>query len=256
MKNNMNNLAVLFVFWLILTLGCGGGSSSKDNIVERGRLKFTGFKFYVNGKRWSPEGDKDFAEKVNWCDTSPNPNVEILRCPGGPANYDVTYILRMKNDKPEVQKIDGGLPSIWTGEDGHWLLFSKFFVNVETGEKIDIKLVLFNDGREKAIYPLIVVGVSPDLKTIVELPSDYTAKDRADDALPIWIIDVETGKVDERKVSLTKNRWLTKHQDPQNNIQPPPEPSKNFVWERGADGRDKLIVPQLLEKTEVKKDNK
>ena len=250
----MSNLAILFAFGLLLTLGCGDGAG--ENKVERGRLKFAGFKFYVNGKKWSPPDDKDFAEKVNWCDTSPNPNVEILRCPGSSGNYEMTYILRMKDDKPEVQKIDEGLPSIWMGEDGHWLLFSKFFINVETGEKIDIKLLPFNDGRERDIYPLIVVGVSPDLKTIVELPSDYTSKDRADDALPIWIIDVETGKVDERKVSLTKHRWLTKHQDPQNNIQPPPEPSKHFVWERGADGRDKLIVPQLLEKTEVKKDNK
>ncbi len=252
----MSNLAILFAFWLLLTLGCGDGNGSKENKVERGRLKFAVNKFYVNGKKWSPEGDKDFADKVNWCDTSPNPQVEILRCPGSSGNYETTYILRMKDDKPETQKIDEGLPSIWTGEDGHWLLFSKFYVNVETGEKIDIKLVPFNDGREKNVYPLIVVGVSPDLKTIVELPSDYSAKDRADDAVPIWIIDVETGKVDERKVSLTKYRWLTKSALPRDDIQPPSEASKHFVWERGADGRDKLIVPQLLEKTETEKDKK
>lgn len=252
MKTNMSNLSILFAFWLLLTLGCGDGA--KENKVERGRLKFAGFKFYVNGKKWSPPDDKDFADKVNWCDTSPNPNVEILRCPGSQLNYDVTYILRMKDDKPEVQKIDEGLPSIWTGEDGHWLLFSKFFVNVETGEKIDLKINPHNGGKENTTYPLGVGGVSPDLKTIVEIPNGFDAKDRAADAVPIWIVDVETGKAEERKVSLTKNSWLTKHKDPQNDIQPPPEPSKYFVWEKGADGKDKLIVPQLLEKTEKKED--
>lgn len=104
------------------------------------------------------EDDKDFADKINWCDTSPNPNVEILRCPGGPFNYDVTYILRMKNDKPEVQKINEGLPSIWTGEDGHWLLFKKYYVNVETVEKISFKVYPHNGGEENTIYPLREFG--------------------------------------------------------------------------------------------------
>lgn len=256
MKTNMNNLSILFAFWLLLTLGCGDGSSSKENKVERGRLKFAGFKFYVNDKKWSPPDDKDFAEKVNWCDTSPNPDVEILRCPGGSGNYDTTYILRMKDDKPEVQKIDEGLPNVWTGEDGHWLLFSKFYVNVETGEKINLKVNRHDGGAENKIYPLGVGGVSPDLKTVVEIPNGFDAKDRAADAVPIQIIDVETGIVVERKVSLTKHRWLTKSALPRDDVQPPPEPSRYFVWEKGADGKDKLVVPPALEDTEKREDKK
>ena len=256
MKNNMSNLAILFAFWLFLTLGCGNGSGAKEDKVERGRLNYVGHKFYVNGKKWSPADDKDFADKVNWCDTSPNPQVEILRCPGSSINYEVTYILRMQNDKPELQKIDEGLPSIWTGEDGHWLLFSKFYVNVETGAQIDLKVNPHNGSAENTIYPLGVGGVSPDLKTVIEIPNGFDAKDRANDAVPIWIVDVETGKAEERKVSLTKNPWLTKSAISRDNIQPPPEPSKHFVWKKGADGKDKLVVPQFLEENELKKDKK
>lgn len=135
-------------------------------------------------------------------------------------------------------------------------IIKQIYVNVETGEKINFKVNPHNRSAENTIYPLGVGGVSPDLKTVIEIPNGFDAKDRAADAVPIWIVDVETGKAVERKVSLTKNPWLTKHKDPQNDIQLPPEPSKHFVWEKGADGKDKLIVPQFLEETEDKTEDK
>ena len=99
-----------------VALGCHySGSNDRESKVERGRLKFakcaidinTGKdpiyrdveqKVFVNGREWSPSGDQKFAGKLNWCDTSPNPRVEILRCFGDASeNYDTTYILRMKS---------------------------------------------------------------------------------------------------------------------------------------------------------------
>lgn len=261
---------MLLAFWLFLTLGCGQYKSIGDSDpprVERGRLKFEKFVtnlvigrepvyrnveqyLFVNGKKWSPEGEPDFADKLNWCDTSPNPKVEMLRCISGASeDYKYTYIFRMRDDKPEIQKIDEGLPNIWANEDGRWLLFGQFRLNVETGEKVEMKVIPLA-GQTAAILPLFVIGVSPDMKTIVELPDNMTKKEGADEMLTLWIIDTETGKTVERKVSFTKYPWLTDHENPDNDIQPPPAPSKHFVWEKDANGKDILVVPELLEKVE------
>ena len=114
------------------------GESSNERKTERGRLKFVisatsihsntrsiyrsvHSSFYVDGKEWSPEGDKDFAEKFESCDTSPNKNVEILRCFSGFGETPkATYILRMKNDKPEIKKIEAGNECTWIDDDGRW----------------------------------------------------------------------------------------------------------------------------------------
>ena len=270
----MSNLSILFAFWLFLTLGCGsykGIGDSDARKVERGRLKFQKFVtnlvigpepiyrdveqyLFVNGKKWSPEGEPGFADKLNWCDASPNKEIEILRCFGDASeNYKTTYIVRMKNDQPEIQKIDEGLPSTWANSDGRWLLFKRFRLNVETGDKVNMKDVPLA-GETAEILPLFVVGVSPDLKTIVELPDNMSKKEGAEEFLTLWIIDTETGNLDARKVSLTKNPWLDDHDNGgvDDDFMPPPAPSKNFVWEKDANGRDRLILPQLSEKIEKK----
>ena len=77
-KINLQNLSILIIVYLFLVLACGGNSIGKNNGVERGRLKYD-FGFYVNGKKWSPKGDENLSKRINWCDTSPNPQVEILR---------------------------------------------------------------------------------------------------------------------------------------------------------------------------------
>src|SRR4051812_31197707 len=101
MKINLQNLSILIVVCLFLVLACGGGTGKGSNSgVERGRLKYDS-DFYVNGKRFLPKGDENLSKRINWCDTSPNPKVEILRCFGDASeNYKTTYILRMKGDEP------------------------------------------------------------------------------------------------------------------------------------------------------------
>lgn len=100
-------------------------------------------------------------------------------------------------------------------------------------------------GQTAEILPLFVVGVSPDMKTIVELPDTMSKTEDAEEFLTLWIIDTETGKLDARKVSLTKNSWLTDHYnvDLNNDFVPSPVTSKYFVWEEDAKGKDRLVSP-------------
>jgi hypothetical protein len=256
---NLNNFSVLLLVWTILVLGCTGKNVSATDEdapkVERGRLKFAKSVkylnvgrepvsreveqfFFVGGKEWKPENDPNLADRINWCDTSPNPKVEILRCFGDASeNYKTTYILRMKNDKPDFIKINEGLPSIWIDDDGRWLLFGKSYLNVETGEKIEIKVIPVERQNDDSIPVNFVIGVSPDMKTIATLTDRATQKEGAEEFLTVRTFDIETGKAENQQVSFTKNPWLKDHKDPDNDIQPPPPPSKKIVWEK--DKQDK-----------------
>jgi hypothetical protein len=258
MRRNQNNLLIGLLTLAAFALGCGSsykGVNDADTRVERGRLRFTQSvidlhtqtapiyrhvqpNFFVNGRRWSPAGDEKLADRINWCDTSPNPKVEILRCFGGAGeNYSTTYILRMKDDQPELQRIDEGTGSVWTDEDGRWLLFRKLLLNVETGEKMEVRGMPFADDKVASAPVQYVVGISPDRKTIVAMPDGATRREGAEDFLTLWIIDAETGGVEKRKVSFTKNPWLKDHEGPENNIQPPPAASKKFQWVKDRQGK-------------------
>ncbi len=274
MKINRKNLSILGAVWLFLVFGCTSKNTDADDPdaqkVERGRLKFAkGLKslrigssyvyrdvkqyFFVNGKPWTPTDDPDFADKIGGCDSSPNPQVEILQCGGDVTeNYATTYILRMKGDQPEIQKLDEGGGSVWINADGRWLLFRKFFVNVETGAKIEVKGMPFLDPKSSAPVTY-VIGISPDLKTVVAMVDSMVQKEGKKEYLYLRIIDTESGNVDYRKTDFKKYPWLKSWKNPVGNIQPPPEPSKSFVWEKGKDGKDKIVVPELLEDTRKKK---
>jgi hypothetical protein len=279
----MNNLLILFVFWLFLVLGCGGssglnspgnGDNPNELVSQRGRLKFvasatsihtntrsiyrsTSRAFYVDGKEWSPEGEPEFAERFEDCDTSPNKNLEILRCVSGFGEEPkATYILRMKDNKPEIKKIEAGNDGTWIDDDGRWLLFKKLYYNIETDEQIPFKGMPFADEEYGSSPVQYVLGVSPDKKTIVtifdSIPRTITKNgiETTEKFLTLWIVDTEKGVFEKRRVSFTKNKWLADYQEPYDDILPPAATAKSFVWKRGADGKDALVVPQLLEKVE------
>lgn len=263
------DLIILFMIGLCLVLGCSRNNISETDKdapkTERGRLKFAKglhslrigdryvFRdvtqyFFFEGKPWEPADDKTLADRINWCDTSPNPEVEILRCfSDASENYRYTYILRVKDDKPEVVKIDESLGSVWIDADGRWLLFRKFFQNVETDEKIPVKGMPFVDDPSGSAPVTYVLGVSPDKKTVVA-GTDLAAPS-SDPLLTVTlrVIDTETGSTEARKVSLAKYPWLKDHEDPANNMQPPPAASTKFVWKKDSRGRDRLDVPEPLE---------
>lgn len=268
MKQNRQNSAFVIIILLFVGLACSGSSTDKSDEnaskVERGRLKFVKnatalsigenpifrdvkYHFYGNGKEWSPKDDANFADKMNWCDTSPNPKVEILRCFGNLSeDYSTTYILRMKGDEVDVQKLDEGVGSVWINDDGRWLLFRKFFFNVETGEKIEVKGMLWADDKNASAPVIYVIGVSPDMKTVVAMPNNSPKKEGNEEFLSLKIIDTESGKVENKRASFTKYPWLKDYKEPKNDIQPSPEPQRNFVWKKDENGKDYLIIPELL----------
>ena len=281
MKINMNNLLILVVIGLFLVIGCGGSSDTgapygddpNARKIERGRLKFVisatsihtkttsiyrsvHSQFYVDGKEWSPDGEPEFAEKFEMCDSSPNLNLEVLLCSSGFGEApQSTYILRMKNDKPEVVKIEAGNDFTWIDDDGRWLIFKKLFYNIETDEKIEFNGMPFPDEVNSSPRTSLR-AVSPDKKTIVtnfgDSPRTETknGKEGTEKFVTLWIVDTEKGEFEKRKVSFTKNPWLNDHKQPEKDFIPPPETYRHFVWKKDADGRDRLVVPQLLEKVE------
>ena len=252
MKTNLQNSAILIVICVSLVLACGGSGIGKNNGVERGRLKYD-HGFYVNGKRFYPKGDENLSKRINWCDTSPNPNVEILRCFGDASeDYNTTYILRINGDEAQIQKLDDGTGSVWINEEGKWLLTGKFFYNVETDEKIEVKGMISADDKNSSAPVQYVIAVSPDMKTVVIMPDNTTYWEGEEEFISMKTIDTETGKVDVWKTSYTKNRWLKSYKQPENDFQPPPEPQRNFVWKKGSDGKDKIITPILLPETKKK----
>lgn len=254
MNKTFQNLSLLLVILFFLVLGCGGSSSSHySSGVKRGRLEYNSGSFWVNGREWKPENDATLTHRINWCDTSPNPKVEIIRCfSDASENYSFTYILRIKDDKPEVTKLEEGLGSVWVNDEGKWLLFRKFYFNVETSERKEVKGIPWSDDPNSSAPVQYVIAISPDMKTVVAVLDSVPTTETTFRSLKLRLIDTETGKIEDRKVNFSENTWLHDHENPHDDFQPPPSPSKKFVWEKGADGKDKIKVPALLENIELK----
>jgi hypothetical protein len=260
------HLLMMVAIAALLALGCTRTNESASDPdaprTKRGRLEFAkglhslrvGDKyvfrdvsqhFFLGGKEWHPPTDPDLAERINWCDTSPDPALEMLRCfSDASESYRYTYLLRMKGDEGEVTKLDEGLGSVWIDAEGHWLLFRKYYYNVVTDEKIAIKGMPGADDPDPPAPVQYVLGVSPDKKTVI---GEYDlAADSKTGLGKLRIIDTVEGKVEIRLVSVAKYPWLKDHQDPANDIQPPPAASTRFVWKKDATGRDRLVEPELL----------
>lgn len=252
MNKSFQNLSLLIIICIFFVAGCGGSSSKYSSGVKRGRLEYN-YGFWVNGNKWSPENDANLTNRINWCDTSPNPKVEIIRCfSDASENYRYTYILRMKDDKPELTKLEEGLGSVWVDDDGRWLLFRKFYYNVETTERKEVKGMPWSDDPNSSAPVQYVIAISPDMKTVVAVLDSVPYVETTFRSLKLRLIDTETGTFEDRKVNFSENTWLHDHENPHDDFQPPPSPSKKFVWEKGTDGRDKIKVPALLENIEVK----
>ena len=271
------NLTVPMLILMFVVLGCG---ESKTDEVKSGRLKYVetlkygsvgthgsqGWyvndrEFFVNGKRWSPDGIKtaDIAD----CYNSPNEKVEALKCYSYIDLKQQIYVLRMKNDQPEWLKIsDAGGDSdsgIWVGE-GHWLLFKDFYFNIETSERKEIKGL--------PAYPKDnFMAASPDLETIIYeescLMSLYDSETR--EKIPnklldercqkhydsgiykgvaaYWLIDTKTGGVKILELKEDEYPSLKRGIDI-----PAGSRESNFkkmlVWEKDKNGKDQLIAPK------------
>ena len=203
---------------------------------------------FFDGKPWAPDKDKDLADRLGGCDTSPNPNIEMLRCSGGfSEGYRYTYLFRVKNNRPEIKKIDDdcGKGPMWIDTDGRWMLLQKCYYNVETDEKIPVKGMPFTEDDMGSVPIQYVLAVSPDKKTVIG-SYDLAAEEKNGEKLvKLFNIDTVAGTREIRFASLTKYPWLKDHEQPSVDIVPPPAAAKNFVWKKDAAGKDILVTPQL-----------
>lgn len=263
---------------LALVLACGP-SKSKTQEFKSGRLKYvetlhygsvgshgsqgwyvSDRNFYVNEKRWSPDGIK--VSDIAGCEPSPNTSVEALKCYSFADLKELVFVLRMKNDSPEWVTVSdaaygsGDNLGEWVG-DGRWLLFRDYYFNVSTSERKPVKGLPDDPGK-------YFRAASPDLKTIIyeeycfttrfDLPADKPrdkeierqcklSNEHIDKGIKaFWLIDAETGDVKilelkkqkfpmlDRSKDLAERRWLETFQ-------------KMLVWEKDKDGKDRLAYP-------------
>lgn len=272
-----HKINLIFVFCLLFfVLNCGGESKFEE--VKSGRLRFvktlryglvgthgskgwyvSDRKFFVNDKNWSPE-NVDVKEDVSYCEPSPNESLELLKCESYSGSKGSVFILRFNGENPEWIKASdapygrGNNFGEWTGK-GRWLLFRKYFFNVETSEKKEIKDLPSDPGE-------YFRAASPDLRTIVFEETCYPAdegrkgneqickdsNERHTKGLAGYLlIDAETGKREmfelkkdkfdwlfwDRKDFATRAEWLAFFQS-------------KFVWEKDKSGKYKLIAPTNL----------
>lgn len=217
-------------------LACVHKIGIKDSYAEEKRYNL-GTKVYFAGELFAPDDYKNFNEFVAGCEASPDKSVTALKISGVEYEKGGMFLLRIENKKAVLTKIadyrsesDGE----WTG-DGRWLLFKDYFINVETGERRDIKSLPRNPNY------LSLVGISPDLKTVVM----YGKQD--DEFLGLMLIDTETGQTTEPKFERAKYEWLLDrtHAAP-NTGAAHIWISNQFKWEKDASGKDRLVYPSAV----------
>ncbi len=276
---NLQNLTLFLSLW-ILFFGIGCSSKTDYETVQSGRLKFiktlkygsvgthgsqgwyvSERNFYVNDRSWKPEGI-DVNDNLISCESSPNREVEALKCES-PANLkEWTFVLRMKDDKPEWMVASespydkGKNYGEWTG-DGKWLLFFDSLFNVETFEKREVKgLPSAPEDHFRAVSPdlekIIYQGdcfSGGNLSEEVERRRKRTC-DNHDDYFKnktevLWIIEAKTGETKLLELSREKYDWLVwdknKFQDQQK--------WKDFylqqiIWGKDPDGKYQLVSPK------------
>jgi hypothetical protein len=252
MSNNRCNLVLLAVVFLMI-VNCNYYEERKTIEIKRGALACVeeigygaagthggkgwvriGFDILVNGKKWLPDDYGEFMKDTASCETSPEKSLEILKFVNVDFNKGGIYLLRLKNGKPELQKIsekhDSKNQGKWTN-DGRWLLFQDHFIDVETGERKNIKRL--PDAPESNF-----LGVSPDLHSIVYRESGFLELNQngsdeqwktwqanvENGILALWVIDAETGEVKVVKLKRDDYRWLL------DKSHPIPETGANHLW--------------------------
>ena len=270
LRNSGCDLAIVLLVVIFCSIGCSSTNRGENDPnapkTVRGRLKFAKSlrslrvgdhyvyrdvdqALFFNDEMWSPPGDEDLADRLGGCDASPDPKLEMLRCGGGFAEgYRTTYLFRIKNDRPEIKKIDEdcGAGPMWIDTDGKWMLLQKCYYNVVTDEKLPVKGMPFTEDEMGSTPIQYVLGVSPDKKTVIGSYDLSPDEVKGDSLVKLFNIDTVTGKREIRFASIKKYPWLKDHEDPSNDIVPPPATNAKFVWKKDATGRDVLVAPELL----------
>ena len=62
--------------------------------------------------------------------------------------------------------------------------------------------------------------------------------------MTLRLIDIETGKIDERPVNATRNPWI--YDSETRHLKGGLWIGSKFIWERDKQGNDRLVFPELL----------
>ncbi len=271
------NFMLPMMILIVVILGCGGESKTEEE--RSGRLKFVkklrygsvgthgsqGWYvndryFKVNDQSWSPAGIE--VKDISGCYASPNEAVEALNCHSFKGGKERAYVLRIKTDKPEWVTASDDIYSSgnnlgeWIG-DGRWLLFTNYYFNVETSEKIEIKGL--PDDPESHLR-----AVSPDLKTIIYEETGFTTRldlppnesheeeikkqyklfyeHREKGIVAFWLIDTASGKM--KLLELKKEKYpILSRTGTHSHIDWLRDFQKMLVWEKDKEGKYQLIFP-------------
>ena len=256
------NIVVVGLILLCLILGCSGKTDDTE-VVSNGvitfmkRLKYGSVGthgsqgFYVASRHimykndeWTPPEGKKYVDDISSCETSPNSSVKVLKCVVIKTDGGGTILIREKNDQPETQQISEGYDNKnegeWVNFEGRWLLFRNYLFNVETGERKDIKQLPEDPGGSYRS----LIGMSPDMKTAVFQGKVVSKDDAKERLVTLRLIDIDTGKIDERPVNATRNPWI--YDSETRYLKGGLWIGSKFIWEKDALGRDKLVFPELL----------
>jgi hypothetical protein len=211
------------------------------------------FEITVDRNKWEPH--EEFLNDLASCEASSDPNLEVLKFSNVDHDKGGTFILRLKDGKPETQKITEKYESKDQGEwtnDGHWLLFQEYMTNVVTGERKNIK-------RLPESPETNFLGVSPDLQTIVYLESGFLElnqngsekqwrtwqKNVENGILALWLIDADTGKVEVVQLRRDTYSWLLDRSHPIKDVGANHLwISNQFKWAKDSKDRYRLEYPK------------
>lgn len=236
----------LVVILFTIAEGCSSRSIEKSS----GRLAFAKDVFTTprsvnqmllfDGKMWAPPEDRNLADRINWCDASPNPKVEALRCYSD--DNKSTFVILILGNSPQVKTFDEPLGSAWIDDDGKWILFHKRFFNVETLEELPV-----NGLDSDFVIANVLLGVSPDKRTVLLGFSFGLYGPKSSPYYGLEIVDLATGATTQKKVDWAKYPWVV----PDDNAKFAPDErraaSKHVEWKKDADGKDAVAVPELVE---------
>ncbi|MBL8019276.1 MAG: hypothetical protein JNM27_06405 [Leptospirales bacterium] len=202
------------------------GTIACTEMVERRRVNNYWWELSANGKPFIPPGGD--SNKVGTCTISQNPAASVFVYILGES----LFAFQVVAGKPTISEITGppGLDSIqqmkklvWSCS-GDCLIWPGHLVLVKTGEV-----------RKLPRTDLDLIGISPDLKTIVA--EDSRASDVEQGLISLALIDSETGKPSKRRLSRNKHNWLLDRTRGVEGI------ADQFKWVRRS-GKDELAYPE------------
>ncbi|MCX6045208.1 MAG: hypothetical protein NT075_08845 [Chloroflexi bacterium] len=205
----------------------------------RNRWFSDGYDVFVNQKKFAPPDYPTFVEDLASCSLSPNPAVQTMIFYNVDYDRGGIYLLRYLNNQAVLTRASqesSRSEGTWTN-DGRWLLFRDFFVNVETGER---KAIPRLPDDPDSYYTLI--AIAPDRRTVV-LFDNY---DIPTHRYTLLFCDTETGAVQPFLFDLNRYPWL---QDKSHSIDGVDNAnhlwiSAQFQWRKDATGKDVVVYPQ------------